>query len=285
MLHVKLISIAASAITVATFVSTASAQEQQEGYFRARVYAPQRALELTPGLSYAEPFGDAAKGANVRDFAGSALAPTLGIAYRLTPHVAIGVTGMYQEFSAGNDVTAGTTVRGHARAVGGGPDVTVHFRPYERVDPFLRAGFGYRAMWELRDGANNDVVRHGLELGRLALGLDMRVSRDVAIAPVIGANANVFFWESRDNGASGAIPDPRVNVTAMAGLEARFDLGGDRVYHENGGRLAVDTTPSTPSSTTTTTGTTTTGTTTTTTPSDTKVVTDPAPTAPVVVPE
>ena len=252
MLNVKWISGAVIAIAVVTVVCTASAEEKRESFFRARVSAPKHALELSPGLSYAEPFGDVAKGANVRDFAGSALAPHLGIAYRLTPHLALGVSGMYQEFSTGNDVS-GATSSGRARAVGGGPDVTVHFRPYERVDPFLRGGFGYRAMWEVRAGANKGVVRHGLEIGRLALGLDMRVSQDVAIAPVIGANANVFFWASPDNGPSGAIADPRVNLTAMAGLEARFDLGGARIHHETGANWATDTMPSTTTTTSTTT--------------------------------
>ena len=137
---------------MASVVSTAAAEEERGSFFRARVSAPKHALELSPGLSYAEPFGDVAKGANVRDFAGSALAPHLGVAYRLTPHLALGVTGMYQEFSSGNDVSGASP--GRTRAVGGGPDFTVHFRPYERVDPFLRGGFGYRAMWQPRDGAD-----------------------------------------------------------------------------------------------------------------------------------
>ena len=225
-------SILAVAGAVAAFSVAGSAFAQEDGsYFRTRVLAPKRALELSPGLSYSAPFGEVAKGANVRDFAGSALAPQLGIAYRVVPEMALGVTGFYQEFSAGNDTNDGITTRGRARAVGVGPDITVHFRPYQRVDPFLRGGFGYRAMWEVRDGGNNDVVRHGFELGRLALGLDMRMSKDIAIAPVLAANANMFLWQSRDNGGRSSISDPRVNVSVSAGFEARFDLGGDRVYN------------------------------------------------------
>ena len=237
MLQGKLISVMVGAVAALSVASTASAQERRDdGYFRGHVRAPQRALELTPGLAYAEPFGDVAKGADVRDFARSAIAPSLGIAYRLTPRVAIGMTGMYSEFSSGKDVTNGVSSRAGGRAVGAGPDLTVHFNPYERVDPFVRVGFGYRAMWELRDGAGNDFVRHGFELARLSLGLDMRVSEDVAIAPVIGGSSNLYLWQSRDSGGSTTIADPRVNIMATAGLEARFDIGGRRVAR---GRTAV----------------------------------------------
>jgi hypothetical protein len=81
-------------------------------------------------------------------------------------------------------------------------------------------------MWLTPDIGKNTSLT-GLELVRLQLGLDFRMSPDVAIAPVIGADASLFLSQNGplQTGFSN-IGDPRVNFFVFGGLQARFDIGG-----------------------------------------------------------
>jgi peptidoglycan-associated lipoprotein len=99
-----------------------------------------------------------------------------------------------------------------------------------RGDPWLRLGTGYRLLWETNpSGAQGiTVMRHGFELLAAKVGYDVRVSEDVAIAPVIGADLNVFVWEDPSNGSSRAMSNAQVGTFVYAGLQGRFDLGGTR---------------------------------------------------------
>ena len=62
---------------------------------------------------------------------------------------------------------------------------TWHFRPATSVDPFVNLGTGWRGLW-LNPSSGKATALQGLELARLQLGVDYRVTPDVAIAPVIG---------------------------------------------------------------------------------------------------
>jgi peptidoglycan-associated lipoprotein len=111
-----------------------------------------------------------------------------------------------------------------------GVEGVFHGLPYGRIDPFVSLGMGWRGMWERNDGPANDVFRHGLSVARLGIGVDIRVSRDIALAPVVAADANIFLWQDRaDVTGSRTIGDPRLNFFLSAGLQGRFDLGGERV--------------------------------------------------------
>ena len=69
----------------------------------------------------------------------------------------------------------------------------------------------------------------GLELARLQVGADYRLTKDIAIAPVIGGSLSMFV--SEDNAMTNdltEIHDKKVNFTGFAGLSGRFDLGGSR---------------------------------------------------------
>jgi len=69
----------------------------------------------------------------------------------------------------------------------------------------------------------------GLELARLQVGADYRVSRDVAIAPVVGASLSMFISEENQMTSSlTEIQDKKVNFTGFAGLAGRFGVHGAR---------------------------------------------------------
>jgi outer membrane protein OmpA-like peptidoglycan-associated protein len=66
------------------------------------------------------------------------------------------------------------------------------------------------------------------ELLAAKVGYDVRVSEDVAIAPVLGADLNMFVWENPSNSSSGVMSTAQVGTFVYAGLQGRFDVGGTR---------------------------------------------------------
>lgn len=198
---------------------SAPGAEASGGFWNRSVAAPSQAFELTVGSGYTQGFGQYQKGSanNMKDLAGPGLGIDLGVGYRLSPLWMLGATGAYQAYQAGNfegDTSAGGAI---ARV-----DATYHFDPYSRFDPWLKAGLGYRYLCECGTPATRIGARlHGFELLNLTAGLDLRVDRQVALAPLIGASLTTFLWDRTD-----PIADPRMSVFAYGGLQARFDLGG-----------------------------------------------------------
>jgi peptidoglycan-associated lipoprotein len=100
--------------------------------------------------------------------------------------------------------------------------------PALRGDPWGRLGVGYRLYWE-RDATGPmgamgaTVLRHGLEILTAKVGYDVRVSKDVALGPVIGADLNVFAWQD-----TRAFSSMQVGTFVYAGLQGRLDVGGAR---------------------------------------------------------
>ncbi len=228
-------TLVASTLVAALVGVTASAQAQQQDpsdtyvttgraesgdYFTQRVPAPRRAFELTVGTGYTQGFGSFERGVGMPSVVTPGLAVDVGGAYRIDPHWAIGVTGQYQELKA----ERASSARGLTPGLG----VAYHIAPYVRSDPWVQLGVGYRMLWENLDApVSTTVLSHGVELAKLTAGFDMRFSKDIAVAPVIGADLNMFLWR-RGGGDSVAIADPRLNTFVFAGAQGRFDIGGTR---------------------------------------------------------
>jgi hypothetical protein len=90
-------------------------------------------------------------------------------------------------------------------------------------------------LWEVPSPGGGPIgLNHGLELGRVRVGLDMRVSREVAIAPVIGADATMFLWQDI-GGSVSAIGTPTVSTFVFAGIQGRLGVGGTQISEPSGG--------------------------------------------------
>jgi outer membrane protein OmpA-like peptidoglycan-associated protein len=192
---------------------------------RGIVRAPKKALEIGVEGGYTQPFGKLNDGRNIGDLADAGGAVGLSVGYRFNPHWSLGVTGQFHDSSADANLGSGADVRGLAAGLLG----TLHILPYSRVDPYVAVGTGYRVMWVAPQNADNDMI-HGLELGRAILGVDFRVSKDVAVGPMIGADVDMFLWDNPESTEGNvAIDSPRPTTFVFAGAAARFDLGGRRV--------------------------------------------------------
>ncbi len=225
-----LVSGCALAFAVA-FSSTGSAQEEGGSYLSRRVAAPSDALELKVGTGYTQGFGNIGPGRRTADSGGPGFGVGVDLDYRITRDWSAGVEGQYQAF--GDEFNTGA--QGAAFNVG----ATYHFMPVSGGDPWLRVGTGYRLYWENNPSdlpRSNTVLRHGFQALTAKLGYDVRLSEDVALGPVIGADLSLFTFQ--DSSAVAA----STSTFVYGGVQGRFDVGGDRV----GGRTAAYVPPAAP---------------------------------------
>ncbi len=197
-----------------------SASRDVRDVLTAPVQAPRGAVELGVEAGYTQGFG--APVADPRVGAGPGGTIGLSLDDRIDPHWSLGVGGQYQGY--GSTGTSATTVRGVTAGMRG----TYHFSPYTRLDPHVSLGAGYRLFAESPPGDAPTTLTHGIDVGRVEVGVDVRPNDSVAISPVIGADLNLFAWRT-SGGVEAVAPMSRTLSTFIfAGVEGRFDLGGTR---------------------------------------------------------
>lgn len=183
---------------------------------RGRIAAPKNAFELSIATGYTQGFGYLKEGESMPSVVTPGIGFDLGLGYRIDPNWAVLWAGQYQEFTA-ERVSA-------ARGVTTSIAAQYHLAPTVMTDPWIELGAGYRFLWE-DPSIGPTLMTHGIQLGRLRAGLDLRADKAVAVGPVIGADLNLFLFQDFPNLATN-IPDPRVSTFIYAGLQGRFDFGG-----------------------------------------------------------
>jgi hypothetical protein len=183
------------------------------------------ALEIAIATGYAQGGGKlGGTMGNLEDVAGPGGAIELDLGYRIIPQLSVGAYGTFSKYQHGDGIDSNTDVLGATA----GLQAAWHFRPETSIDPWVSLGTGWKALW-LNPSSGKVTSLQGLELARLQIGADYRVSKDVAIAPVIGGSLSMFV--SQDSPMTDSfteIHDKKVNLTGFAGLSGRFDLGGSR---------------------------------------------------------
>jgi outer membrane protein W len=189
------------------------------------VAAPRNALELSVAAGYSQGAGAIGGGmADLDDVATAGGVIDVGVGYRITPNLALGAYGTLAKYANGDAIADGDRlVRASA-----GVQAAWHFRPDRSVDPFVSLGGGWQGLWINPDQGKTTSLQ-GLELARLQLGVDYRLSEDVSIAPVVGGSLGMFVSQDSPMTADATeITDKKVNFTGFAGIAGRFDLGGHR---------------------------------------------------------
>jgi hypothetical protein len=189
------------------------------------VTAVQNAFELGIAAGYAQGAGKLGGNMNsLEDVASAGGAVEVDAGARIIPNLSVGLYGTFSQSARGDQVASSTDVFGASAGVQG----TWHFRPATSVDPFVNLGTGWRGLW-LSPSSGKATALQGLELARLQLGVDYRVTPDVAIAPVIGGALDMFVSEDSPMTTDYTeIQTKKVNFTGFAGIAGRFDLGGHR---------------------------------------------------------
>jgi peptidoglycan-associated lipoprotein len=213
-MNTKLMGVATFALVIAS--ATQARAQEKPSFFDEPLAAPKKALEIVVGTGYTQGFGSLQQGLDMSRVATSGIGVDLGIGYRATPHWGVALTGQYQEFTAERSASARGFVPGIA--------ATYHAAPYTRTDPFISFGAGYRFLWENQQQGQPQLMTQGFELAKLVVGVDIRVDKNVALAPVIGADLTLPLWQTTNNATTEAIANPSMATYVFAGLQARFDI-------------------------------------------------------------
>jgi hypothetical protein len=191
---------------------TGTPMYQREAPYQPTTQAPTNTFELNLGAGYTQGFGFLAPGRSIHSVAGAGAGFNLNLDYRANPFVSYGIEGQYQEFTSERNAAS----RGAEANIG----VTGHAAPSSNFDPWLRLGTGYRLLWDVNPvfATNTTNLYHGFDIITGKIGLDLRPSQGIAIAPVVGADVQTFVW--RD---STALSSARVGTFVFGGLQGRFD--------------------------------------------------------------
>lgn len=214
------LALLAPTLARAQTLSSSPSTSGEKQYFERGVPAPAQAFELTVGTGYTQPFGMLRSGVGMPSVAKAGIGVEVSGGYRIDPHWGISLGGQYQELTP--------EVLDATRGVSATLAVQYHIVPMTRLDPWLELGSGYRALWAVPGNNLPIAMNHGVQLARARLGFDVRLSPDVALAPVIGADVTTFLWENV-GGSNTAISDPTLSTFVFAGVQGRVDVGGTKV--------------------------------------------------------
>jgi hypothetical protein len=197
----------------------ADAQEYYQTY-RERPAAPpypppSRAFELRVGGGYTQGFGNVAPNQSIKGVAGAGIGGSLDLDYRANPWISGGLESQYQEFATGRNSAS--------RGLNFNLGVTYHVLPARTADPFIRLGTGYRMLWDVHPDAAplTTNLYHGWQIATLKVGLDLRGDPNFALAPVVGADLQLFSWKDADS-----LSSSQIGTFIYAGIQGRFDTGG-----------------------------------------------------------
>jgi hypothetical protein len=216
-----------AAITFAALFAPPLLAQEIEASRRAPPGAPDSALEIGIGAGYSQGFGNIGPDSpTLTDLTHGGGEVTLSVGYRINPNFLVGIYGSGGMFTTGN-LTSGADSIWSAT---GGVQANYHFLPTAQWDPWVGLGAGWRGHWISKPGGTHS--RHGLDLARLQVGLDYRVSPEFAISPYVGAALTSFLTqELAAQQVFTNVRDPNVNVFVVGGVMGRFDLfGGSRTY-------------------------------------------------------
>src|SRR5262249_31408378 len=156
----RILSSAAAACVIAAG-SPAWAQDAQPervpSYLKRQGPAPHYALEIGGNAGYALPVGGIRDRLPIGRVAGASAGVGIDIGYRFNPRWSITSGGQFHMSSPDERLGPGASVRGATF----GLDGTYHALPFQRVDPWLSAGSGYRLLWAMPAGPGAGSLIHG----------------------------------------------------------------------------------------------------------------------------
>jgi hypothetical protein len=178
-------------------------------------------FEVVIAGGYTQGAGGAGMIGNIEDVAGPGGTVELQLGYRVSPRFSAGVYGAAARFRHGDAIGDGSRAYGATAGI----QAVWHTGEARSVDPWFSVGVGWRGLWIDRVGVPASSMQ-GVELARLQLGIDYRLSPRLAIAPVISASLSMFLVENAampDDFT--VVEDKRLNLYGFAGILGRFDLG------------------------------------------------------------
>jgi hypothetical protein len=178
-------------------------------------------FEVVIAGGYTQGAGGAGMIGNIEDVAGPGGTVELQLAYRVSPGFSAGVYGAAARFRHGDAIGDGSRAYGASA----GLQAVWHTSETRSVDPWFSVGVGWRGLWIDRVGIPASSMQ-GVEIARLQLGIDYRLSPWLAVSPVISASLSMFLVENAPMPTDfTVVEDKRLNLYGFAGVLGRFDLG------------------------------------------------------------
>jgi hypothetical protein len=179
-------------------------------------------FELVLAGGYTQGAGGAGMIGNIEDVAGPGATVEMQLAYRAGSRFSAGVYGAVARFRHGDAIGDGSRAYGATAGI----QAAWHASDTRSIDPWFSVGAGWRGLWIDRIGAEPTSMQ-GIELVRLQLGIDYRLSSRFAVAPVISASLSMFLVENAAMPSDfTVVQDKRLNLYGFAGFLGRFDVGG-----------------------------------------------------------
>ena len=179
-------------------------------------------FEVVIAGGYTQGAGGAGMIGNIEDVAGPGGTVELQLGYRLSPRFSAGAYGAVARFRHGDAIGDGSRAYGASAGV----QAAWHSKDTRSVDPWISVGAGWRGLWIERAGMERSSTQ-GIELVRVQLGIDYRLSSWFAVSPVIAVSLSTFLVENAVlPDVFTAIMDKKLNLYGFAGCLGRFDLGG-----------------------------------------------------------
>lgn len=180
-------------------------------------------IELGVSTGYTRGVGRAAgmMMPTLQDLAGHGGAVKVDVGWRLDPTFLVGVYVEADRLGRAERGTEGMT------GAAAGVQAQLHLDAGSTLDPWIGVGTGWRGLW-LEHAAGTHALQ-GLDLARVQLGLDYRVSRRLHLAPTVGITLTELLSEKRPGAAGYSdLEERRTGSFLFAGVSGRFDvLGGD----------------------------------------------------------
>lgn len=176
-------------------------------------------LELAFGGGYTQGVGGAGSSGSVEDLSGPGGGFEAQLGWRVSPRFTAGAYGTIARFRRGDLMADGDQAWGATAGV----QAIAHTRLSRALSPWGSLGTGVRGLW-LTAAQQPTTKAYGLELARVQLGLDIRISPSFALSPVLGASASV--WLAEDTPATAALSsvhDNRLNLYVFTGVLGRFN--------------------------------------------------------------
>jgi hypothetical protein len=121
------------------------------------------------------------------ELADPGMALQLGVGYRYDPNL---MFGGYVEGSIYRADEGGFS-DGRNFGAAAGVQVQYHFLPFERFDPWIGAGMGWRGYWMVDDDAGTSTLQ-GADLLRAQFGVDCHITPKFNLSPTVGATFTTF---------------------------------------------------------------------------------------------
>jgi hypothetical protein len=209
---------------LACLIPSPARAEADRGPSGPELVAPARAWELTFAQGYSQGFGRADDGAKLTDYARGGFSPQVGVGYRLDPRLMLGAYLEGTRYFASSSMPDDTTTYGAAFGV----QANWHFLPFSRLDPWIGVGTGGRAYFiDPSDGPA--VALYGVDMLRVRVGADYRLGPSTSVGPMLGVTATSFIAHQTAGSDAEDIDRPGFSSVIFAGMQGRFEIGGERV--------------------------------------------------------